>query len=102
MTDEQEKTIKDTPLKELAEWGLRAAQRDEHRQTCSACGVRFDWDSEVGPAHTDDYHRFTQLCGDCYYDDAANYATAWKIKGWGLRNSPETPGLDDSGRPIRQ
>jgi hypothetical protein len=92
----KEPTIKDTPLKELAEWGLRAAEEDYFRKTCSACGHEFS-----GPSHVDDYHCFTPLCDDCYYDDAANYATAWKIKGRGYRNAPETD-LDDSGRPIRQ
>src|SRR5262249_13767505 len=93
-------TIKDTPLKELAEWGLRALERDGYpRQTCSACGRAKE--DKFDLLHVDDYHRFTPLCDDCYYDDAANWATAWKIKGRGHRNAPETE-LDDSGRPIRQ
>src|SRR5262249_42739600 len=97
----KEPTIKDTPLQELAEWFWRNAQKGYNRETCSACGNRYE-DVADGFGHRDDYHRFTPLCGDCYYDDAANYATAWKIKGWGYRNSPETEGLDDHGRPIRQ
>ena len=90
----KEPTIEDTPVEELAEWGLRAAERGEYRMTCSACGESFR--EHMG--HVDDYHRFTPLCDDCYHDEAANYATAWKIKGKGRRNAPETE-LDDCGRP---
>lgn len=91
--DEQEPTIKDTPLKELAEWGLDAALNDDGRTTCSACGEVPDM------SHVDDYHRFTPLCTRCYYDEALRHATAYKIKGRGYRNSPETE-RTSSGPPV--
>ena len=91
----REPTIKDTPLKELAEWSLTAWDDDHYfRTTCSACGEGFD-----GPSHVGDWHRFTPLCEDCYYDEAANIATSYKIKDRGHRNAPETE-FDNSG-PLK-
>ena len=93
----KEPTIKTISLRELAEWGLfTAMQSSRGRKTCAACGAGFDNDL----SHVDDYHRFTPLCTDCYYDKAAWHSTAFKIEGQGHRNSPETEGCDDSGPPI--
>lgn len=88
----KEPTIKDMPLKELAEW---SANNDDPRTTCAFCGERMIYGS-----HSDDYHRFTPLCDLCYHDDGARYATAYKIKDRGYRNSPESE-ADSSGPPVR-
>ena len=73
-----------------------AALNDASRMTCSSCGGTPD---RTG-FHVDDYHRFTPLCRRCYSDEAARHATAYKIKGRGYRNSPETE-IDNSGPPAR-
>jgi hypothetical protein len=73
--DMKEPTIKDTPLKELAEYGVNAALHDDGRATCSACGEVPD---QMGH-HVDDYHRFTPLCSRCYHTEAVRLSTAYRM-----------------------
>jgi hypothetical protein len=90
-------TVTTMPVKKLAEQNLRKARADDfsYANHCSYCG------KAAAPPHVDDYHRFTQLCGRCYSNVERNYATAYKIKGEGYRNSVETE-CNDSGKPVRQ
>lgn len=89
-------TVATMPVRELAERNLCRARADDfiYAGHCSYCGKK-SW-----PMNVDDYHRFTQLCVRCYGDAERNYATAYKIKGEGMRNSNETE-YNNSGPPPR-